>query len=261
MKLLHCLFLLVFLHSNAFGQTPYTLDIKKEVVLFGGGIAASSLGLLYRAKTPLFTDEEILQLDIQDINRFDREATRFFSTKAHSASNYFWYGSHLLPLLFLADKESLSDIVEIGTMYGEAAIITTGLTLLTKYSVRRARPFNYDPNTGLDKKQTSNAKGSFFSGHTSLTSVNCFFMAKVFSDYFPESKWRPVVWSVAAAIPAVTGYLRVRGGKHYPTDVIVGYAVGAGVGLLIPQLHKSVKQENNMSLSIGYNSALLSWKF
>ena len=61
-----------------------------------------------------------------------------------------------------------------------------------------------------------------------------FFTAKVFSDTNPNSKLRPWVWSSAALLPAVTGYLRVKGGKHFPTDVIVGYAVGAAIGILVP---------------------------
>ena len=39
-------------------------------------------------------------------------------------------------------------------------------------------------------------------------------------------------------IPAITGYLRVKAGKHYPTDTIAGYLLGATAGILIPQLHK-----------------------
>ena len=90
-------------------------------------------------------------------------------------------------------------------------MLNAGVTLLTKYTVRRIRPFNFDPNTSLEKKTSVNAKASFFSGHTSITATNSFFTAKVFSDYYPDSKWKPMVWTVAASIPAITGYLRVRG--------------------------------------------------
>ena len=39
-------------------------------------------------------------------------------------------------------------------------------------------------------------------------------------------------------LPAVTGYLRFKAGKHFPTDIIVGYGVGATIGYLVPELHK-----------------------
>ena len=48
--------------------------------------------------------------------------------------------------------------------------------------------------------------------------------------------------------PALTGYLRVDSSNHFPTDVIVGYIIGAGIGFLIPELHK-VQKENNFLLN------------
>ncbi|MBT8218659.1 MAG: phosphatase PAP2 family protein, partial [Bacteroidia bacterium] len=47
----------------------------------------------------------------------------------------------------------------------------------------------------------------------------------------------PVVWTTAIAVPALTGLLRTRAGKHFYTDVIVGFVVGAAVGYLIPEIH------------------------
>jgi membrane-associated phospholipid phosphatase len=65
----------------------------------------------------------------------------------------------------------------------------------------------------------------------------CFAAASMFSAYHPDSKWKPVVWTVAAILPAATAYYRVRGGKHFITDVATGYAMGALTGILIPRLH------------------------
>jgi len=95
----------------------------------------------------------------------------------------------------------------------------------------------------LEKKLTPDSQLSFFSGHTSATATATFFTAKIWSDYNPESKWKPVVWTAAAAVPAVAGYLRVKAGKHYVSDVVTGYAVGALVGYFVPHLHKIKKGE------------------
>jgi len=56
-----------------------------------------------------------------------------------------------------------------------------------------------------------------------------------------------LIWSAAVLIPAVTGFSRVNTHNHFPTDVIVGYIVGAAIGYLIPVIHKV---ENNSSESV-----------
>jgi len=54
------------------------------------------------------------------------------------------------------------------------------------------------------------------------------------------------LWISAATIPAIAAGLRVASGRHFPTDVLTGYAVGALVGYYIPELHK--KKTQNISM-------------
>ena len=67
-------------------------------------------------------------------------------------------------------------------------------------------------------------------------------MAKVVSDYHPNMKkgLKAIMWSGAVMIPATTAYLRVTAGRHFPTDVVAGFATGALVGFIIPHLHKKI---------------------
>ena len=79
-------------------------------------------------------------------------------------------------------------------------------------------------------------------------------MAKVFSDYHPNSKQflKIAVWTFSISLPAVTGFFRVRAGKHFPSDVIMGYALGAVSGWIIPHLHKKDLMSNgNYSILLG----------
>ena len=39
-----------------------------------------------------------------------------------------------------------------------------------------------------------------------------------------------------------------KAGQHFLSDNLIGYAVGAGVGILVPQLHK---KGNNSNLSLS----------
>ncbi len=77
-----------------------------------------------------------------------------------------------------------------------------------------------------------------FSGHTSLSASNTFFAARVYSDIYPNSQLKPLVWTIAAVLPALTGYNRVLSGKHFLSDVIIGYSCGVLFGYTVPLIHK-----------------------
>ncbi|MCK4820600.1 phosphatase PAP2 family protein, partial [bacterium] len=63
-------------------------------------------------------------------------------------------------------------------------------------------------------------------------------------DYHPELGNKKFWLYAAALIPtAFVGFNRYRALKHFPRDVVVGAAVGAAVGILIPHLHKVKKQK------------------
>ena len=255
------LFLLTTLNL-AYSQSPYKVTWKKELPYMGIGLATLGTGAYLSSRQPVFTTNDLMTLDATNINNLHRFATSNFSGSSDQLSDVFLIGSHLTPFLLLAGKESRSNFDQCMTMYGEAAAINLGLTIMAKSIFPRPRPFVFNTSVATDLKVTRNAKASFFSGHTSLTAVNTFFVAKVYSDFYPDSKWKPIIWGTAAAIPAVTGYLRVAAGKHYPTDVIAGYAVGAAVGVLVPHLHRNKKlEESGLRFDVGYNSAQMTWNF
>lgn len=250
--------ILLFITGISQAQPTYYFNFKTDgSILLAGGIA-TGLGVYYRNQTPTLSISAIEALKKSEVNGFDRIAIDNYSSIADTWSDVFWGGSHLLPLVFLTQQEGVDNFGKIGGMYGEVFLLNAGITALTKYSVRRARPFVYNPAVDIELKQRKTARTAFLSGHTSMTAVNCFFVAKVFSDLYPHSSWKPVVWSSAAVVPALTGYLRVKAGKHYPTDTIVGYALGAVVGILVPHLHK--KRDNRLSVYSGGNGIAIKWR-
>lgn len=242
---------------TAFSQSPYHLNKKQEFAYLGLGAATFGLGAYLEKNTTAFSSSDLQNLSSNRIGELDLIAIDNFSTNAHKSSDWYLYGSFAAPLLFLSNKQMRKDAGIIATLWSEVILINTGLTTLSKYSFRRARPYVYNPEIPAEQKMTAVAQSSFISGHTSMTAANTFFAAKVFSDYFPNSKWKPVVWTAAATIPAITGYLRVKAGKHYPSDILAGYAVGAAIGYFVPHLHKI----KGLSLQGGSNNIRLQYNF
>jgi membrane-associated phospholipid phosphatase len=171
---------------------------------------------------------------------FDRFVTKQYSGTARSISDWMLYVSPVIPLLLMADPAIRPHARQSLFLVGEALLVNTALNRLVKEIVLRPRPFTYNATVPIDPKLTKDARFSFYSGHTSAAASLAFSTATIWSDYHPGSKWKPLVWTGAAAFPAVVGWMRVKGGKHFLSDVVVGYGVGAVVGWLVPHLHKNL---------------------
>ncbi len=102
----------------------------------------------------------------------------------------------------------------------------------------------------LNRSLMLEARWSFYSGHTSMTAVNTFYTAKVYSAYISNETTKTILWTAAALIPAITGYSRVKTHNHFPTDVIVGYIVGAAIGYFIPEIHKTENSNESGSTTV-----------
>ena len=96
-----------------------------------------------------------------------------------------------------------------------AAIVTQGM----KYMTGRARPNMADAGVFVGP-HAGKGHDSFPSGHTAAA----FAVATVVADRHPEQKW--LYYSLATAV----GVARVRKSAHFPSDVLVGAAVGMYAG-------------------------------
>ena len=193
--------------------------------------------------------EDIMELDRNKVWAFDRGATDNNSEYARGLSNTTLFGSMAVPFFTIASQRSEGNQLAIIGMALETYLITDAVTNVLKATTKRYRPFNYNPQITLEEKLTPTSRQSFASGHTSMCAAACFLSARIITDLHPDSKLKPLVWTLAAVIPAFTGYLRYEGGRHFPTDIIAGYGIGATVGYLIPQIH----HVDNRDVDLGIN--------
>jgi len=134
------------------------------------------------------------------------------------------------------------------TIYSEAIAFSWGLTNLAKIGFRRPRPIAYiererailagqDPATYNNTSTDSTL--SFYSGHTAITATVA---ATATYLAFARSPHTMRPWATLAGSVVVTSFVaveRVRGGAHFPTDVIAGALAGAGIGMLVVHLHRA----------------------
>lgn len=231
-------FLLCCCTCTNFAQKPYKTTWKGEAAWLGGsGIGIGASALLHLHNQP-FTNEQIGGLQLSAVPKFERFVTRQYSLQANKASDILLYAAAVSPALLLLDKDIRQDAPTAVLLVSESMLLDLALTSLFKEIVRRPRPYCYNPDAPLSEKLKRDARQSFFSGHTSFSAAATFSAARIWSDYHSDSGWKPVVWATAAVIPATVGFLRVKAGKHYLTDVLTGFVVGGACGLLVPHFHR-----------------------
>ena len=223
-------------------ESPYYTSWKMDAPLLMGSLGLAASQYFLQSDKPL-TIDFVNGLSKNDVNKFDRLATDNFSKAADRASDYFFYTSVGAPALLYADKAIRKDWKNVTVIMLETYLLGVGLTVFTKNVVDRPRPFLYNTAIPVEDKLGADGINSFVSGHTSMTALSTFMMAKIIVDYHPNTKYKPLIWSFAAAIPATTGLLRYGAGKHFFSDVLSGYAIGALTGYFIPHLHKCIKRK------------------
>ena len=237
---------------------PYHLSWSKDLSISGAGVGTVLLADELRRQVPkIFLSE----LPLGRIPVFDRFAVEYKSDFARKASNRTRDASTYLPLVLLLGKGPRRDVLKLALMYVQTVTLRRGLTNIVKYSVRRPRPYLYDASLDPTTIVRSYDREAFLSGHTSGSAATAFFFGRVFADYYPDSKLKPYVWTLAASLPAFTGYFRIRAGQHYLSDVVAGYLLGAAIGYSVPLLHRSPRTRERLTVSPSGTGIYLSYEF
>jgi membrane-associated phospholipid phosphatase len=230
-------------------RASFTVDpIADGALLVGTGAFAGLLNLINgtgevrpQQISPTFELSSLLAIDRGAISQsVDPNARSYSNVGLAAAVGY----AILDPILSGAREHSVRTGIVDAVLYGEAMMMTWGVTNLAKIAVRRPRPQAYiDARANADNPDYSNANTdsslSFFSGHASLT-------ASVASTAtylaFARSPGTARPWLTLGAGTLLTTFVsveRVRAGAHFPTDVIAGALAGAGIGVLVAHDHRS----------------------
>jgi membrane-associated phospholipid phosphatase len=179
------------------------------------------------------------------INTFDR-----WSLRQPTSDRTLWknisddgeIGIFLLPSLLMIDKKIRKDWLRLLFMYVEGHTITFTVynySPLGPWFQNRYRPAVYYPELSTSDRENQNNRNSFYSGHTASCAYTTFFMVKVYCDYHPEIGALKYLLYLAASVPPLAiGYARIRSLDHFPSDVAVGFGLGAVIGIVVPAIHK-----------------------
>ena len=194
----------------------------------GGGLVAAA-GLI--ARPP---HAPCAPCDSLDLPAFERIGIRSNSGSAR-------IGSHVL-LVGVIGGAALASLSgsDPARARGNIAVLadagswTFATTELLKVGVHRSRPELYRADAPV-VAGTKDSRLSFPSGHTSLAFAEATaYTTLALRQHLPHAGRNAVLLYVAAT---AVGALRVAGGKHFPTDVLAGAALGSGIGWATARLH------------------------
>lgn len=241
----------VIIHNNLSNATsvpfrsPYRTSFKTDGLVIAATIGVTLLGYnLIKQKSDL-TLEDLNNKNVDDLPFFDRWAAGNYSDKANKTSYLLFNASYAYPVLvMLINKNSRNKIGQISVIFIETIGITGAMYTMAAGLIYRSRPFIYGPDVPLDLRLDKGGQRSFYGGHVAATAAASFFMARVYKDFNGKTKLQPWLWAIAATLPAVMAYERIRAGYHFLSDCVLSYGIGAATGLLIPAMHKNKKLQN-----------------
>ncbi len=218
--------LLGAVRGGALGPLDLTLSLA--------GTALTGAGLLVAERVPPVTEEQRLELRIDDLPVIDRLLVYPDHSVLGGISDMVAYGQVLVPVgaaAFGLERQAATDLL---ARHYQVLAITYGSAYLLKAAVWRARPYLYH---GVPPNRVGDPSGanSFPSSHVAIAFASAAFISTVAERHWDRHATLITVTSYAAA--SLAAALRIAAGRHFVTDVLAGAALGIAVGWGVPTAH------------------------
>lgn len=220
---------------------PYSFNKTSAMITAVGAITQSAA---FAILDPKLAEADIRMLEPESVNWLDRGATRNYSERAHTQSDYTLNVLMVAPAAIGAaelHQSGLKNSLIYGGMYIETFLLTNGVKDLTKDIVQRTRPVFYNVDLSITERTAianeGDARTSFYSGHTAVAFSSAVFLASTHDEIFDAPIRSTIIWSGALGLATTTGYLRYKAGKHFPSDILAGAVIGSAIGYWVPKMH------------------------
>jgi len=209
------------------------IDGAVQAVAIGAGLG---LSLIPMRDSPELWSREMMELDESVRDNFSRRASHL--------SDALLAGSIAAPAIYLTGSTIDDADGDRLMIYAQSMAINAALAQGTKRLVQRPRPYQYskDPVVRRYAKEAGNDGWmSFYSGHASLSFGAAVTGAYLLGASTDNKLARGMSWGLGLMAASATANFRVRAGKHFYSDVLVGAVVGTAVGYIVPALHADAR--------------------
>jgi hypothetical protein len=214
----------------------HSADLALDGAVMSIGLGVSAAALLIPIRGHALWDHQVIG--------WDDGVKDNFSRRASAISDGLLGASLIAPAIYLSGTSIDDADGDRLLIYGESVAINTALVAVTKRLVQRPRPYRYSNDPAViayGRVRYDDSMQSLYSGHSALT-----FGAAVTGAYLLGASERSMsarytAWGVGLGVASMTATLRVRAGKHFYSDVVIGSVVGITVGYAVPALHADGK--------------------
>lgn len=219
----------VFADDNP-GERPVDQTDRAIVV---GAVAASLAPMAIRLRSHALWDHQLL-------GDLDEAAYGQFSRSGAWLSDLTLALAIAVPAAYLTGSTIEDAAGDRLVLYGETLAVDLALVQLVKYLVQRPRPYLYNQTPDVVRyAETAGDDGwtSFYSSHAAMSFGAAVAGAYLLSTSNTNPNVRGIAWGTGFALAAATSNLRVRAGRHFYSDVLLGALIGSVVGYAVPALH------------------------
>ncbi|HEX7839959.1 MAG TPA: phosphatase PAP2 family protein [Kofleriaceae bacterium] len=221
--------------DSATGERPVDQTVDGAIIV--GAAAASLAPMVLRLRGHGLWDTQLL-------GELDHAVYDQFSGGAAELSDLMLAATIAAPAAYLTGPTIEDADGDRLVIYGETLAVDLALAQIAKYLVQRPRPYLY--NHSPEAVRYAQAAGddgwtSFYSSHAAMSFGAAVAGAYLLSASNAHPVARAFAWGTGFAAAAATSNLRVRAGRHFYSDVILGGIIGTAVGYAVPALHAQGK--------------------
>ena len=177
-------------------------------------IIPGSIGTMALVTTDRITGDEIAEFD------GPKTASRVIS----NAGSIYGIAGAAGSFYFIGRAKGNARARETGLLMAEAAVDTVLVVAALKGITQRERP-----DAGAERSEFLDGGGSFPSGH----SAQAWAAATIIANEYHRRPVQIAAYGIATAVSVA----RFTGGNHYLSDVLVGSAIGFGIGQYVYRAH------------------------
>ncbi len=204
-----------------------------------GAIIAGALGLWFGLSLiPIREHPALWEHEL--FGEADDSVHANFSFRAAAISNGLVATAVAAPIAYLTGGTIEDADGDRLLIYGEAMAVNLAVFEGAKHLVQRPRPYLYSKSPAVAQyaaDQGDDAYQSFYSGHAATAFCAATAGAYLLGASTGNRGVRSLAWGSGFAVAAATANLRVRAGKHFYSDVVIGALAGTIIGYAVPALH------------------------